>query len=146
PQDGVVHQLVAHTIGGVITPAEQLMLIVPTSDQLLVEIRVSPGDIDQLSIGQTAMLRFSAFNQRTTPEIFGALRMISADIALDQKSGAAFYSGRIAIAPEEAAKLRNLKLVPGMPVEAYLQSSQRSVLSYLVKPLEDQVTKAFRER
>jgi HlyD family secretion protein len=146
PQSGVVHQLAVHTVGGVIGPGEQLMLVVPGSDELMVEVRVAPQDIDQLSIGQRAVLRFAAFNQRTTPEIAGHLRLISADIAQDQKTGASFYLGRIAIPREEVARLKGLKLVPGMPVEAFLQTLDRTVLSYLVKPLEDQIMKAFRER
>jgi HlyD family secretion protein len=146
PQSGVVHQLSTHTVGGVISAAEQVMLIVPGSDELLVEARIAPYDIDQLQVGQAAVLRFSAFNQRTTPEIVGTLRTISADVTVDQKSGASFYSGRVGISREEVARLRELKLLPGMPVEVYIQTLPRTVLSYLIKPLEDQIAKAFRER
>jgi HlyD family secretion protein len=146
PQSGVVHQLAVHTVGGVIGPGEQLMLVVPGSDELTVEVRVAPQDIDQLQIGQRAVLRFAAFNQRTTPEIAGHLRVVSADIAQDQKTGVSYYLGRIGIPPAEVARLKGLKLVPGMPVETFLQTQDRTVLSYLVKPLEDQIVKAFRER
>jgi HlyD family secretion protein len=101
PQDGVVHQLAVHTVGGVVTAGDPVMLIVPEADALSVEAKVSPQDIDQLRLGQPAGLRFSAFNQRTTPEINGAISRISADVSTDQRSGQSFYTVRIAI-PAEA--------------------------------------------
>ena len=122
------------------------MLIVPEGDELTVEARVAPQDIDQLALGQPAVLRFAAFNQRTTPEIVGVVAKISADVALDPKTGAAFYVLRIAMPREEIARLGGLKLVPGMPVETFVQTGERTVMSYLVKPLHDQIMKAFRER
>lgn len=146
PLSGSVHQLSVHTVGGVIAPGEQLMVVVPGSDELTVEVRIAPQDIDQVAIGQAAMLRFAAFNQRTTPEIEGRLKVISADIAQDQRSGASYYVGRISITADEVAKLKGLKLIPGMPVEAFLRTHDRTVLSYFVKPLEDQIAKALRER
>jgi HlyD family secretion protein len=146
PQRGTVHQISIHTIGGVIGPSEQLMLIVPEDDLLTVEIRIAPQDIDQLRIGQRASLRFAAFNQRTTPEISGVVSRISADIALDQKTGASYYVARIALPKDELARLEGLKPIPGMPVEAFVQTDTRSVMSYLLKPLHDQIVKAFRER
>jgi HlyD family secretion protein len=146
PQSGMVHQLAVHTVGGVINPSEPLMLIVPEGDELTVEARIPPQDIDQLALGQRAVLRFAAFNQRTTPEIAGVVAKISADITQDPKTGAAFYVLRIAMPREEIARLNGLKLVPGMPVETFVQTGERTVMSYLVKPLHDQIMKAFRER
>jgi HlyD family secretion protein len=146
PQDGTVHQLDVHTVGGVITPGEPIMLIVPDADALTVEARFQPQDIDQLHVGQAAVLRFSAFNQRTTPEINGEVKLVSPDVAQDQKSGAYYYTVRIAIPDTEMARLENLKLVPGMPVDAFLQASSRTFLSYLTRPLYDQVTRTFREK
>jgi HlyD family secretion protein len=146
PQDGVVHQLAVHTVGGVVTAGDPVMLIVPEADALSVEAKVSPQDIDQLHLGQPAGLRFSAFNQRTTPEINGAISRISADVSADQRSGQNFYTIRISITPEEIARLGNVKLVPGMPVEAIMKTYDRTVLSYFTKPLQDQVLRAFRER
>jgi HlyD family secretion protein len=93
-----------------------------------------------------AVLRFAAFNQRTTPEIVGVVGKISADVTQDPKTGAAFYVVRITMPSEEIARLKGLKLVPGMPVETFVQTGERTVMSYLVKPLHDQITKAFRER
>jgi HlyD family secretion protein len=146
PQDGVVHQLTVHTVGGVVTAGDPVMLIVPEADALSVEAKVSPQDIDQLHLGQPAGLRFSAFNQRTTPEINGAISHISADVSTDQHSGQGFYTIRIAIPSDQIARLGNVKLVPGMPVEAFMKTYDRTVLSYFVKPLQDQVLRAFRER
>src|SRR3954463_3507098 len=147
PQDGTVHQLSVHTVGGVITPnGEPLMLIVPKADALTVEARIAPQEIDRIHVGQRAVLRFSAFNQRTTPELNGGVSVVSADISADQKTGASFYTVRIAIPAEELARLNGLKLVPGMPVESFIQTEARTVLSYLTKPLTDQALKAFRER
>ncbi|MFL5085071.1 MAG: HlyD family type I secretion periplasmic adaptor subunit [Xanthobacteraceae bacterium] len=146
PQDGIVHQLAVHTIGGVVTASEPLMLIVPQADELTVEVKLPPQNIDQLSGGQRAILRFSAFNQRTTPEINGVVTTISADITQDQKTSASYYLVRISMSAAEIARLNDLKLVAGMPVEAFIQTGDRTVMSYLVKPLHDQIVKAFRER
>jgi HlyD family secretion protein len=146
PQDGVVHQLAVHTVGGVVGASDPIMLIVPEADALSVEAKVSPHDIDQLRLGQSAGLRFSAFNQRTTPEISGTISRVSADVSTDQRSGQSFYTVRIALPAEETARLGNVKLVPGMPVEAFVKTYDRTVLSYFIKPLEDQVMRAFRER
>jgi HlyD family secretion protein len=146
PQDGVVHQLAVHTVGGVVSPADPIMLIVPEADLLAVEAKVSPQDIDQLHVDQAAGLRFSAFNQRTTPEISGAITRISADVSQDQRSGQSYYVIRIGISPEQVARLGNVKLVPGMPVEAFIKTYDRTVISYFTKPLHDQILRAFRER
>jgi HlyD family secretion protein len=108
---------------------------------------VSPQDTDQLHVGQAAGLRFSAFNQRTTPEITGTLTRISADVSQDQRSGQSYYVVRIGISPEQVARLgNNAKLVPGMPVEVFIKTYDRTVISYFTKPLHDQILRAFRER
>ena len=147
PQDGTVHQSTAHTVGGVITPnGDPIMLIVPDTDTLMVEAKVQPQDIDQLQLGQKAVLRFSTFNQRTTPELNGTLARISADAAQDQRTGVSSYTIRVALTAQEIARLGDVKLVPGMPVEAFLQTGDRKVMSYLVKPMMDQIARAFRER
>ncbi len=146
PQDGVVHQLTIHTVGGVISPGEQLMLIVPRAEALTIEAKIQPHDVDQVRIGNKAMLRFSAFNQRTTPEIAGRISMVAADISHDQKTGASFYTVRIQPVSDDLKRLHNLQLVAGMPVESFIQTGERTVISYLVKPLADQAAKAWRER
>jgi HlyD family secretion protein len=147
PQDGTVHQLSVHTVGGVITAqGEPIMLIVPEADALRVEAKVEPQQIDQLHVGQRAVLRFSSFNQRTTPELNGLVSHVSADVSQDQKTAATFYTIHIELPPDEVARLEGLRLVPGMPVEAFVQTSPRTVMSYLVRPLHDQLMRAFRER
>jgi HlyD family secretion protein len=146
PQDGFVHQLAVHTVGGVINAGEAIMLIVPAADRLTVEVKAAPQDIDQVQIGQSAVLRFSNFSVGTTPEINGEVNRISADTTQDQRTGVQYYTVRITVTPEELGRLGHVKLVPGMPVEAFIQTGERTVLSYLVKPLSDQVMRAFRGR
>jgi HlyD family secretion protein len=146
PQDGTVFQSSVHTVGGVITAGDAIMLVVPDADNLAVEAKVNPQEIDQLQMGQKAMLRFTNFNQRTTPEIDGIVNRISADAATDQRTGATYYTVRIGLAPDEIARLGDVKLVPGMPVEVFAQTADRTVLSFLAKPLLDQVKRAFREK
>ena len=146
PQDGTVFQSNVHTVGGVVTAGEAIMLIVPEADNLTVEAKVSPQEIDQLQLGQKALLRFTTFNQRTTPEIYGTITRISADISTDQRTGLSYYTVRMGLPPEEVARLGEVKLVPGMPVESFVQTGERTVISYLVKPLFDQLTRAFREK
>jgi HlyD family secretion protein len=146
PQNGMVHQLDVHTVGGVVTPGQLIMLIVPDADKLIVEAKVQPQDIDQLRVGQSAVLRFTAFNMRTTPELNGTVLVVSADVTQDQRSGVSYYTLRIAVSPEELARLDALKLVPGMPVEVFVQTTPRTIVSYVVRPFHDQIMKAFRER
>jgi HlyD family secretion protein len=147
PQNGMVHQLDVHTVGGVVTPGQQIMLIVPDADKLIVEAKAQPQDIDSLRIGQAAVLRFSAFNLRTTPEINGTVLLVSADITQDQRTGITYYTVRVAVPPSEIARLGDeLKLVPGMPVEVFVQTSPRTIASYVVRPFHDQLMRAFRER
>ena len=144
PQDGIVHQLTIHTVGGVVTPGETIMLVVPEMDDLLVEAKVGQSDIDQVRLGQSVVLRLSAFNQRTTPELTGTVTQVAADLVTDQRSGMQYYIIRITIDPAELKKLGKLKLIPGMPAECFIQIGSRTILSYLGKPLTDQMQRAFR--
>jgi HlyD family secretion protein len=146
PQDGFVHQLAVHTVGGVINAGEPVMLIVPQTDTLVVEARIAPQDIDQIRPGQTVALRFSAFSSQTTPEILGTLSRISADLTRETQTNVSFYTARVTIPEEELTKLEGKALLPGMPVEAFIQTGSRTALSYLIKPFEDQIARAFRER
>jgi len=147
PQNGVVHQMTVHTVGGLVVPSEPAMLIVPNADSLMVEARIQPQDIDSVKLGQPALLRLTAFNARTTPEIDGTVARISADVSSDPKTGQGYYTVRVAIPPDQIARLgSDIRLVPGMPAEAHLQMGERTVLSYLTKPLVDQIAKAWRER
>ena len=146
PQDGKVFQQSVHTVGGVIQAGESVMLIVPDGDSLAIEARIAPHEIDQVHMGQRAVVRFTAFNQRTTPELNGEIVRIGADVTQEEKKGESYYAVRIRIADDELARLDGLKLVAGMPVEAFIQTTPRTVVSYLVKPLGDQIARAFKGR
>ena len=146
PADGIVHQLAVHTVGGVVSPGEPVMLVVPEREALVVEARLTPQYIDQVRPGQAALLRFSAFNQRTTPELAGTVASVSADVLQDQKTGQPYFTLRIVVPDREVAKLDGVGLKAGMPVEAFVQTGERSVMSYLMKPLGDQLARAMKER
>ncbi len=145
PQTGTVHELGVHTVGGVIGPAETLMLIVPVGETLAFEVRLAPQDIDQATLGQKATLRFVAFNQRTTPELPGTIVRLAADLSREAQTGTSYYVARIGVDEASIARLGALKLVPGMPVEAYIETGERTALSYFMKPLTDHFQRAFRE-
>jgi HlyD family secretion protein len=146
PQDGMVLQSTVHTVGGVITAGDAIMMIVPQSDDLQVEAKVNPQDIDKLQIGQKTLLRLSAFNQRTTPELNGVVSRVSPDVTVDQRTGQSYYTIRVSMSAQEIARLGDVKLIPGMPAEAFVQTGDRTMLSYLIKPLSDQLMRAFREK
>jgi HlyD family secretion protein len=146
PQAGIVHDLTIHTQGGVIAAGETVMSIVPEQDRLIVEARIAPQDVDQVRLSQPASLRFTSFNQRTTPEIDGDVVRIGADVSRDDKTGPGYFVVRIAIPQGEIDKLAATHLLPGMPVEVFISTSERTLLSYLMKPLADQVHRAFREK
>lgn len=146
PRKGVIHNLNVHTIGQVIQPAEITMLIVPQDDQLIVEAQIQPVNIDQVKIDQTATIRLPSFDQRTTPELRAMVSNISADLLQDANTGLSYYVTRLVIPNQELQKLGNKNLVPGMPVEAFIKTNDRSVISYLTKPITDQIQHALRER
>lgn len=146
PQDGMVLQSTVHTVGGVITAGDAIMMIVPQADALSVEAKVNPQDIDKLQIGQKTLLRLSAFNQRTTPELNGVVSRVSPDVTTDQRTGQSYYTIRVSMPADEIARLGDAKLIPGMPVEAFVQTGDRTMMSYLIKPLSDQLMRAFREK
>jgi len=146
PQDGIVEQSTVHTVGGVITAGDAIMLIVPQTDDLQVEAKVNPQDIDKLQVGQKTLLRLSAFNQRTTPELNGFVSRVSPDVSTEQRTGQSYYTIRVSMPPQEIARLGDVKLIPGMPVEAFVQTGERTLISYLMKPLSDQLMRTFREK
>jgi HlyD family secretion protein len=142
PQDGIVHELTLFTIGGVVAAGEAMMLIVPANDTLDVEARIPPEAIDQLHVGQTAVVRFSAFNQRTTPETDGTVTFVSADLVQDPITNERYYSARITI--NQKLNDSELGLMPGMPVEVFIRTHNRTVISYLMKPLTEQIMRSSR--
>lgn len=146
PQDGTIFQRSVHTVGGVIQAGEVLMLVVPDSDELIIEAKVAPQDVDQIHVGQPAVVQFSAFNRRTTPELNGEVIGLGADITQDDRRNEAYYAVRIRIPDKELARLDGLQPMAGMPVEVFIKTSPRTVLSYLTKPLREQFDRAFRGR
>jgi HlyD family secretion protein len=146
PIGGRVNELKVHTVGGVITPAEILATIVPAEARLKVEVKIAPLYIDQVTVGRPARLRFSTFNQRTTPELMGELAYVSPATTRDPSNNQTHYIGHVLVGPEELAKLGPDKLMPGMPVEVFITTDERTAFSYLMRPLTDQFTRALRER
>ncbi len=145
PQSGTVDKLVFTTVGGVIPPGETILDIVPDSDALVVEAQVSPRDVDQVRQNQKVQLQMSAFNTRTTPEVEGVVETVSANRQTDPRNGMSYYVVRIRPDPQSLARAGKLELRAGMPVEAFIQTGERSLIAYLTKPLTDQLRRAFRE-
>lgn len=146
PISGIVNEVAVNTIGGVITPAQKLVTIVPEQSELKIEVRLAPGDIDQVFVGQDVKLRFSAFSVTQTPELRAKIEFVSPATTSDPATGQSFFLAEVAISDDEMTKLSGKKLLPGMPVEAFIQTETRTVLSYLTKPMADQFSKAFREQ
>lgn len=146
PMGGRIYQMTVHTVGGVVNPGEVLMLLAPDQRDLTIEAKIATRDIDQLTRGQKVDIRFSAFDQRTTPEVQGEVVSISPDVVTEQRSGADYYPVRIKPEPASLQKLSNMKLYPGMPAEVFIKVADRSVISYMTKPLMDQISHTFREQ
>ena len=146
PISGIVHELTVHTVGGVVTAAEPVMLIVPEEQDLTIQARISPADVDQVVNGRPAKLRLSAFSQKSSPELDGHVTDVSADVTVDAKTGQSYYEVRLAMDDKAQRLVGNLKLVPGMPVEVFMSTGDRTALSYLTKPFIDQMNRTFREQ
>lgn len=146
PRGGFVHELAVHTVGAVIAPGETLLHIVPITDALVIEAKVRTVDIDQLHLGQEAQIRFPAFNNRTTPTLTAIVRSISADQSLNEQTGETYYTTRLILDEGETDRFdQGDTILAGMPAEVLITSEERTVLSYLIKPLNDQIARAFRE-
>ncbi len=143
PNDGTVYQTTVHTIGGVIAPGEPIMLILPKGDELVLQAQVSPQDIDQVHEGQEAVVRFPSLKDRFTPELKAQVVNVAADVTQTDKTTAPFYAVRLKLEPHEIENLGRHKLKPGMPAEAFIQTGDRTPLSYLLKPLRDQLAHTF---
>lgn len=145
PQEGIVDKLQTRTLGSVVRAGETLMEIVPLRDRLVVRAHVKLTDIDKVSQGQSARLRFTALNARTTPELEGTVVQVAADRTVDTVTNNAFYPVTIAISDEELRKLDKARISVGMPVETFIQTEQRTILQYIIRPLSDQLKRALRE-
>jgi len=146
PISGTVNELFVHTIGGVITPAETLITVVPQDATLKIEAQIPPPSIDQVHTGAPAKLRFANFNQRITPELHGAVSYVSPATSVDQTTKETYYLADVGVSPDEFAKLGGATLKPGMPVDVFVVTSERTALSYFIKPFTDQFSRAFTER
>jgi len=146
PQAGVVHESIVHTVGGVVAPGETLMMIVPTQDRLVIEVRLNPLDVDKVSVGQKVIIRIPGFNARVTPDLPARVTQIAPDLTRDQQTGISYFQARVML-DNDATKLlpAGETLLPGMPAEAYIQTGNRTVLTYLLEPLEEQFRRAMRE-
>ncbi|MGV6849943.1 MAG: HlyD family type I secretion periplasmic adaptor subunit [Marinibacterium sp.] len=145
PVGGIVHEMQIRAAGSVVAAQETLLTLIPVSDGVEFELRVAPDAIDTVYVGQAARLRFPAFNQRTTPELHGTVASVSPDSVTDPYTGQSFYRVTVDISDAELARLKDAELIPGMPLEAFLQTGERSVLNFLIKPFTDQFSHAFRE-
>ena len=145
PIGGIVHELSAHTVAGVIRPGEVMMKIVPDTDAMEVEAHLPPKDVDQVRMGQSVSVKFPSQNYQMTPELSGVVKLVSPDVTTDKTTSNSFYTLRITISEAERAKLHNIPLTSGMPVEAFLRLHSRTMMSYLLKPLADQFHRMFTE-
>jgi HlyD family type I secretion membrane fusion protein len=145
PEDGVIVGLQVHAHGQVVRPGQTMLEMVPVDDQLVVEAKVRPVDIDNLAIGLEADVVFTAFPQRTTPHLLGSVVYVSADRFEDERSGEAYYLARVSVSEAEAARLGERKLHPGMPADVMIKTGARTALDYLVQPLRDSIMRAWRE-
>ena len=144
PQEGTVHELAVHTVGGVIAAGDVIMRLVPDEDQLRVEAKISPQEIDRVTLNQPALLRFTSFDTRSTPEINGKVSLVSAATSFEQKTGLSYYTVHVSIADDEISRLGHARLLPGMPVEVFIETGERTLASYLAKPLVDQFERALK--
>ncbi len=145
PVSGRVMGLGIHTLGGVILPGHPILDIVPQKEELIIEAQVSPMDIDRVSVGLIAEVRFTAFTQALTPVIEGKVINLSADRLVEEKTGASYYQENIELTPESYQKMTHLELVPGMPVEVLIKTGERTVFEYLIKPIRNALARAFIE-
>lgn len=143
---GTIHRLVLHTIGGVLQPGEVAMQIVPQEDELQLDVRVQPSDIDQIQRNQTVRIKVQAGNQAQNPELIGQIERVSANVTLDERSAAPYYVARVSVPKEEASKVRGVSLMSGMQAEAFIQTSARRPIDFLTKPLWDNFARTMRER
>ena len=147
PVSGIVYGMQVFAEQSVIRGAEPVMFLVPQDRPLVIATKVQPTDIDQIHLGQDVTLRFSAFDQRRTPELMGTVTLVSADIFLDDATQVSYYQAEVQLNEGEAEKLpEDMVLIPGMPVEAFVRTADRSPMDYLLKPLADYFAKAFREQ
>jgi len=145
PESGIVNGLQVHTIGGIVAPGMRIVDIVPEEDDLIVEVEVSPNDIDRVIIGQDASIRFSTFAMGTVPTIYGTVINLSADSFINETTGVSYYLARVEVSPGGIEDLGELSLMPGMPAEVFIATGSRTFLEYLFKPFSNALARGLRE-
>ena len=145
PSNGRVLGLSVHNIGGVITPGKPILDIVPQKEELIIDARVSPMDIDKVRVGLLAQVRFSAFKQALTPKMEGKVINLSADRLTDERTGMPYYQAQVELTPDSYEKLGTMELVPGMPAEVLINTGERTVFQYLMQPITNAFARAFIE-
>jgi HlyD family secretion protein/epimerase transport system membrane fusion protein len=145
PVDGVVANLRFPTPGSVVPPGALIMEIVPSRDDLIVDARVAPTDIDVVHVGLAAEVKLTAFQQRRQPILGGEVISVSPDALTDDRTGEPYYLAEIRVPVSELAKLRGERLMPGMPADVVIAAGERTLLQYLLQPLTDSLWRAFRE-
>jgi HlyD family secretion protein len=146
PQNGIVHGLAVHTVGGVVGAGDTLMMIVPRADALVVDAMVAPEDVDQVSVGSPVTVRIMAGNRRTTPVIGGKVTRVAPDLLRNPDDKGASYLVRAAFDKNAMAELGDFRIVAGMPAEVFIATGERTPLQYLLQPLGEQIAHTFRER
>ena len=146
PSAGRIHELAVHTIGGIIRSGETLLSVIPEQDKLVIDARIPPHQRDRVGSEMLARIRFTAFNTRNTPELLGKVTWVSPDQTIVSETQEPFFKIRVVLNKDEEKRLKDKKIKPGMPAEVMITSEQRTVMSFLVKPLTDQLNRAFRER
>lgn len=145
PLGGIIDGLAFATVGSAVPAGQEILRIIPQTQAMVVQVKIAPGEIDQIRVGQSARVRFSGFNQQTTPEVPGKLVFVSADRTEDPRTGAPFYRANVAVDAAAFRRETGLQISSGMPAEAFITTAPRSLISYIMKPLGDQVTRAFRD-
>jgi HlyD family secretion protein len=145
PVDGIVHQLAVHTIGGVVNPGDVMMIVVPSGEALEIEARISPQDVDAVRQGETATIRLSGLNHATTPDLEASVTLVGADLVQDPLSRASYYPVTLSLKPGQLERLEGIDLLPGMPAEAFITTSERSFFDYLAQPIRERMSHALRE-
>jgi HlyD family secretion protein len=146
PIDGVVNGLTVHTIGGVIEAGKPILNVVPQGERLIVAVKVQPNMIDQVRVGQRAVIKLKNFDRRTAPDLYGEVTFVSADREIDPRTQEEFYRATAEIGDDSMRKLEGVRLIAGMPADVFIQTTERTVLQYLVRPLSDQISHTFKER
>lgn len=145
PVAGLVHQLAVHTIGGVVNPGDVLLSVVPSDGLLDIEARISAQDVDSVRVGETATVRLSGLNQATTPDLDATVTLVGADLVQDPATRLSYYPVTLSLSGGQLERLGSVELVPGMPAEAFIATSQRTFLDYLIQPIRDRMAHALRE-